>query len=294
MDGSVPQLSNCEDTKDIFRMRLARGHIGAFREIVLLLTKHRELTLEMARRELSDRYAGQFFGMVWAVGHPVFMIGLYVFVFAVVFKQKIGGTVEMPLDYTVYLLSGLVPWMSFQELMAKSCTAITGNAGLVKQVVFPLEILPVKGVIASLVTLFISLFLLIAYVLITHGSLHVTYLLLPVLLAMQIMAMIGVAFILASVGTYFRDIKDFVQLFATAGVYLLPIFYLPTWVPPLFKPLLFLNPFSYLIWCYQDALYFGRFQHPWAWFMTAGMSLLTFVIGYRFFRKLKPGLGNML
>ena len=225
-------------------MRLAKGHFQAFTEVVSLLTRHRDLTWEMARRELSDRYAGQAFGLLWAIGHPMFMIGLYVFMFALVFKQKVGGTVDMPLDYTAYLLSGLIAWMSFQEAMVKSCTAITGNAALVKQVVFPLEILPVKVVLASLFPQLVSLALLIAYVLITNGSLHLTYLLLPVLIVMQVMAMIGVAYILAPIGAYFRDIKDFIQLFATTGMYLMPIFYLPTWVPSLFKPILYINPFS--------------------------------------------------
>lgn len=275
-------------------MRLARGHFQAFTEIVSLLTRHRDLTLEMAKREVSDRYVGQAFGILWAIGHPVFMMGLYVFIFAFVFQTKIGSTLEMPLDYTTYLLSGLVAWMGFQESMTKSCAAITSNASLVKQVVFPLEILPVKGVISSLFQQGILIILLVGYVLISHGSLPWTYLLLPVLIVLQVMAMIGVAYLFSAIGAYFRDIKDFVQLFAVSGIYLLPVFYLPTWVPPLFKPLLYVNPFSYLIWCYQDALYFGRIEHPWAWVVNAVASFAIFVIGYRVFRKLKPTFGNML
>lgn len=275
-------------------MRLAKGHFQAFTEVVSLLTRHRDLTWEMAKREVSDRYAGQAFGPLWAIAHPLFMMGLYVFIFAFVFKMKIGGTVEMPLDYTTYLLSGLVAWMGCQEAMTKSCTAITSHAALVKQVVFPLEILPVKGVLAALFPQSVSLIILILYVLATHGSLPVTYLLIPVLLGFQVMGMIGVSYLLAPIGAYFRDIKDFVQLFSLAGVYLMPVFYLPTWVPELFKPLLYLNPFSYLIWCYQDALYFGRFEHPWAWVVTGTLSVMVFILGYRAFRKLKPLLGNVL
>lgn len=275
-------------------MRLAKGHFQAFTEVISLLTRHRDLTWEMAKREISDRYAGQAFGPLWAIAHPLFMMGLYVFIFAFVFKMKIGGTVEMPLDYTTYLLSGLVAWMGCQEAMTKSCTAITSHAALVKQVVFPLEILPVKGVLAALFPQSVSLAILILYVVVTNGSLPVTYLLIPVLLIFQILGMIGVSYLLAPIGAYFRDIKDFVQLFSLAGVYLMPVFYLPTWVPELFKPLLYLNPFSYLIWCYQDALYFGRFEHPWAWVVTSVLSVTVFVLGYRAFRKLKPLLGNVL
>jgi lipopolysaccharide transport system permease protein len=275
-------------------MRLFHGHVGALREAGFLLTHHRELTFEMARREVSDRYAGQALGAMWAVGHPIFMTGLYVFVFAVVFKTKIGGTFEMPLDYTTYLLSGLIPWMAFQESMNKSCTAIAANASLVKQVVFPLEVLPAKGVIASLLPQFISTTILIAYVLIVHKTLFATHALLPILIFLQILDMLGTAYLLSAVGAYFRDVKDLVQLFCMAGVYLVPVVYLPGWTPRIFRPVLYLNPFSYPIWCYQDALYFGRFEHPWAWIVNGFVSVAIFVFGYRLFRKLKSGFGNTL
>ena len=275
-------------------VRLATGYFQAFQEIVSLLTRHRDLTFAMARRDLSDRYAGQAFGLLWSIVHPLFQIGLYIFVFAFVFRTRIGGTVQLPLDYTTYLLSGLVAWLGLQEAMIKSCTAISTNASLVKQVVFPLEILPVKGVLAALFPQVVSLLVLIGYVVAVHGALPLTYSLLPLLILMQLMAMIGLGYILSVVGVYFRDIKDFVHVFATAGVYLLPVFYLPDWVPGIFKPLVYLNPFSYLIWCFQDALYFGRIDHPSAWIVSAVGSVLTFVIGYRVFRKLKPTLGNLL
>lgn len=275
-------------------MRLFKGNIQAFNEILLILIKHRELVWEMAKRELSDRYAGQVFGFLWAVTHPIFIIGLYIFVFSFVFKMKLGGTNEMPLDYTTYMISGLVAWMSFQESMSKSCLVITSNSDLVKQVVFPLEILPVKSVFVSLFTLLISLTILIIYVLLIHKSLPWTYFLLLPLVLVQFLAMVGVAFILAPIGAYFKDIKDVVQLFSMMGMYLMPIFYLPNWVPDIFKPLLYLNPFSYLVWCYQDILYFGRFEHPFAWLVVILASFGIFVIGYRVFRKAKPALGDLL
>jgi len=275
-------------------MRLLRGHLSAFKELSKLLTRHRELMFALARRDVSDRYAGQALGLFWAVAHPLFLMTLYVFIFAFVFKAKVGGTLEMPLDYTSYILSGLIPWMAFQESMNKSCSAITANSGLVKQVVFPIEVLPAKGVLSSLLPQFVSTAILIIYVLVTARHLPATYLLLPVLLSLQLMAMMGVGYLLSAVGTYFRDIKDFVQLFGTAGMYAMPVFYLPGWVPELFKPVLYANPFSYLIWCYQDALYFGKINHPWAWVVNITLSFIVFTLGYRLFRKLKPGFGNAL
>ena len=271
-----------------------KHHLQAVSEIILLLTRHRELTLEMTKREITDRYLGQVFGALWAIGHPLVLMGVYVFLFAFVLKVKIGGTHEMPLDYTTYLLSGLIPWMTFQESMAKGAVAIVSNASLVRQVVFPIEILPVKAVLASLTTLGVSLFFVISYVLIVHHSIPWTYALLPLLVFLQILAMIGLSYVLSSVGTYFRDLKDFVQIFGLVGLYIVPIVYLPEQVPRVFRPLLYVNPFSYAIWCYQDALYYGRLEHWWAWIIFLIWSIGVFYAGYRIFRKVKSLFGNVL
>lgn len=200
----------------------------------------------------------------------------------------------MPLDYATYLLSGLIPWLAFQESMSKAAMVIVSNANLVKQFVFPAEVLPVKGVMATLATESVFLVLLVLYVLLTTHHLPWTYLLLPALLLLQALAMIGVSYILSALGVYVRDTKDLVQVFAVTGVYLVPAFYLPEFVPRVFKGLLYLNPFSHLIWCFQDVLYFGRLQHWWAWIVLSIISLGVFVIGYRFFRKLKLMFGNVL
>ena len=198
------------------------------------------------------------------------------------------------LDYTTYLLAGLIPWFGFQESMGKASTVIIAHADLVKQVIFPIEVLPVKGVLASLITQIIFLFLLLLYIVVMYHSLSWTCLLLPFLVLVQALAMIGVAYGVSAIGVYFRDIKDFLQVFSIIGIYLMPTFYLPESVPTLFRPLLYVNPFSYLIWCYQDALYFGRFEHWWAWVVWTVISVGLFYLGYRLFRRLKIMFGNVL
>ena len=271
-----------------------KDHFLAFRELISLLTRHRQLTWEMTKREVTERYAGQVLGVFWTIGHPLILMGIFVFLFAIVFKVKIGGTRELPLDYTTYLLSGLISWLAFQESMNKSAVVIVGNANLVKQVVFPIEILPVKGVIASLLTQTVSTAVLVIYVLLRHNGLPWTYALLPFLFFLQALAMIGIAYILSSIGVYFRDLKDFTIVFCIVCMYITPIFFLPNMVPSTFRPILYFNPFSYMIWCFQDVCYFGRIEHPWAWIVFIFLSLTVFYVGYRVFRKLKTMFGNVL
>jgi lipopolysaccharide transport system permease protein len=248
----------------------------------------------MTKREVTQRYVGQVFGTLWAIGHPIALMLVYVFIFAFVFKMRIGGTRELPLNYTTYMLSGLIPWITFQEVMSKSTTVITGDASLVKQVVFPIEVLPVKSVLSALPTQLVATSLLFIYILLTHGIPFLMNVLFPLLFFIQILAMIGTSYLFSAIGVYFRDLKDFVQVYCTIGFFIVPILYLPKMVPKILQPVLYLNPFSYLIWCYQDVFYFGRFEHWWAWIVFSIMSLGVFYFGYRVFRKLKIMFGNVL
>jgi lipopolysaccharide transport system permease protein len=265
-----------------------------FNEFTGLLTERRQLIWEMAKREVSERYSGQVLGAVWAVGHPLIVIGVYLFVFKYVFRMAIGGTPDMPMDYAVYLLSGLIPWVTVQDVASKTTISIKANVGLVKQAVFPSEALPVKTVLASLFSQIVSITALLIYVLVKYHTVPWTYALIPVVFVLQLCWLVGVALILSSLGVFIRDLKDLVQVGTVIGLYLLPVFYLPTMVPDLFRPLLYVNPFSYLIWCYQDVFYFGRFAHPYAWvvFVFGGIGLLA--LGVRLFAKLKPAFGNVL
>lgn len=271
-----------------------KANFQAFREIAELMTRYRTLTLALAKREISERYAGQFFGTLWAFGHPLALILVYIFVFGSVFKIRVGGTVDMPFDLTTYMLAGIVPWLSFQESMSKASTVIIANSNIVKQVIFPIEVLPVKGALASLTTEIIFLVFTMIYMLIAYHTLPLTFALVPVLILIQLMGMIGVSYFLSATGVFFRDIKDVVQVFCTIAFYLMPILYLPTSFPESMNWILYANPFSHMVWCFQDLIYFGRFAHPWSWLVFGLLCLLSFIIGYRFFRKFKIMFGSMI
>lgn len=271
-----------------------RSNINAFSELKLLLTRHRVLTYELARREIMDRHAGQFFGWFWSFVHPLVLITIYVFLFNFVYVTKVGNSIPRPSDMTTYILSGIIPWLTFSESMSKAATVIVINANLVKQVIFPVEVLPVKGVFASLFTQLILVSLMIIYTLIKYHTLSLMYLLLPLVIIWQVLAMIGASYALSSVGVYLRDTKDLVQVFVTLGMWFVPILYQPEAIPAMIRPLLYVNPFAHLVWCYQDILYFGRFEHPISWVVFIVLCPVTFLLGYRLFRKLKLMFGNVL
>ena len=271
-----------------------RRNYAALKEGVQSIVFRRHLIYELARREISDRYAGQSFSRFWTIGHPLILLGTYVFVFGFIFKARMGGRPDQPFDYTSYLLSGLIPWLTFQETMSKAGSLIVANANVVKQVIFPIEVLPVKSVVSTLVTQLVLLGGLGLLIAVRYFTLPLTWLLLPLLLLLQILAMVGVSFALSAVGAYFRDTKDVVQVFNVVGIYFLPAIYLPGATPRGFDALLLLNPFSHLVYCFQDALYFGAIRHPYSWIILFILSIAAFVFGHRLFRRLSTMFGNVL
>lgn len=270
------------------------GYLADIWSGISLIVSNRRLLAHMAQRDLRSRHMGQIAGNFWIIGHPLFQMLLFLFIFSVVFKQRIGGTHELPGDYTTYILSGLVPWLAIIPSIATCCVSIVSNAALVKQFTFDLELLPVKDALLSLVFWVVGIALLSLYTLAVTGRLPVTYLLLPVVLCMHLLLVIGLGWVLAAVTVFFRDLKDIVTVAIQAGVYMLPIVYLPSWVPDQLRPLITYNPFSSVIWVYQDTLYFGRFEHPFAWLVSLLLSMTFFSLGLRIFRRSKPLFGHML
>lgn len=270
------------------------ANFRAVLDLTKIIRSHYKLIIEMVRTSLVGRHKSQLFGSVWIIIHPLSLTLLYIFLFGIVFSRRIGGTYELPLNFNAYILSGLIPWFTFQAAMNSSVNAITSNVTLVKQFVFPIELLPLRDVFLSLVTWMVMLSITLIYLILSQKVIFITWLLLPIILSIQIMFMIGVAFWLSAISVFFRDIKEIVQLFCMVAIFTMPVVFLPGWVPKVLQPIIWLNPFTYMILVYRDVLYFGRFEHPYAWVVFIFLSLLSLSSGYRLFRKTKPLFANLL
>jgi lipopolysaccharide transport system permease protein len=258
------------------------------------LYKNRDLIWELSKRDISEKYKGQPLGIFWAFFHPLVLVLLYIFLFAGVFKMKMGGTVDMPLSYPIYMLSGVIPWLCFQTSLNAGSISIVQNASFVKQAIFPVEVFPIKSMGSSILIEFIYLFFMFFYVLVYHRLVFWTYLFLPLLIFFQIICLIGINYLCSSIGTYYRDLKDIVQVFCSVGIYIMPIVYLPDAVPRIFIPFLYINPFSHFIWMFQDVLYYGKFLHWYSWIIAPIFSIVVFYFGNFIFGRLKYGFGSVL
>lgn len=257
-----------------------------------IFRQHR-LLLEMARRDISDRYAGQMLGTVWAFVHPVITISVFIFLFAVVFGVKAEGRVDIPGDHTLYMMSGLIAWLVIADVLGRSSSIVSSQASLVKQVVFPVEILPVKMVLATLPTFLIGFSGLLLYAFIVHRATPAMFLY-PLAAIPLYLLLFGIAFAFSAIGVFLRDIREVVQIYTLAGIYLAPVFYYIDWVPGRLRWLVYLNPITVFMEMFHDAAYYGEVRSWSMWLIASVVGAAATFLGAMLFARLKPHFGSYL
>jgi len=265
----------------------------ALRDGLLSIYRNGSLVLHMTSRELRDRYVGQMLGMAWAVCTPLLSMATYVIAFTFIFRQRLGVD-DSGNGYTAYVLAGLVPWLATADVLSRAPVAVSASTSLVKQIVFPSEVLPLKVALASLPQLLVGLAVVIVFSA-SAGRLHPQVLvLLPAALLIYILMMTGMAYVLAAIGVFVKDVKEIVTFLVSIGLFLHPVLYPPASTPAWLVPLFYASPESHLLWCFRDALIEGSVVHPWSWLVASVFSVLLFATSWRFFRMLQPSFGNVL
>ena len=257
------------------------------------LPRRFDLVLSLAKRELAARYKGSVLGIVWALLTPVVMIAIFTFIFAGIFKAKFGASGSQ-WDYALYLFCGLLPWNAFQESLQLSANTIVSHANLVKRVVFPLETLPVAQTLAALANQMFGTAALLFAALLLHRGLHLTALFLPLLLIPQLMATLGAAWLLASIGVFVRDVVQGITLALMAWMYLTPIIYPETLVPARYRRLVNLNPFTPLVRNYRRVLLEGQAPDWRGLAYFAAFAVASFLIGYWWFARTRKNFADVI
>jgi lipopolysaccharide transport system permease protein len=266
--------------------------IAILRSVAL---RHRELVFELARREIAERHAGSLLGIAWAVFTPLVTMGIYVGLFAFVFPIRFGDG-GSPWTGAAMILAGLVPWLAFVDVATRAPSIFVAQRALVRQVVFPTEVLPARSVASSLPAWGIGTVIMLAVSLAAVGA-KPSWALLPLLWLAQLLAMLGAAYLLATLGAWLRDLREVVSILANIGLYVAPILLLPATIaslPEAARWVIALNPFSHMVWCYQDAVVLGAIEHPASWIVFPAAALATFAGGATVFSRARANIAEVL
>lgn len=256
--------------------------------------KNRALIGQMSRREVAGRYAGSFMGLHWAVLNPLLMLAVYTFVFSVVFKARWGGAEEGKAQFALVLFAGLIVHALFAEVLNRAPGLIIANVNYVKRVMFPLEVLPVIALVSALFHALVSIAVLLIAFLLVNGHLHWTVVLLPFVLLPLMILTLGLAWMLASVGVFVRDIGQSIGLLTMMLLFMSPVFFPVSALPPEFQSWMMLNPLTFIIEQAREVLIWGRLPN-WTGLLAYGLvGLAVAWAGFFWFQKTRKGFADVV
>lgn len=263
-------------------------------EMILSPWRHRALIALLIQRDISERYRGSILGILWSFFLPLIMLGIYTFVFSVVFQARWSTGSEAKTEFALVLFTGLLVFSFFAECFNRAPKLILSNTNYVKKVVFPLEVLPVTTLGSALFHLGVGLIVWLLFHLFLFGLPPLTALLFPLILVPLIALTLGVCWFLAGLGVYFQDISQVVSVLTTALLFLSPIFFPVESLPDAYQPIMQLNPLTPAVEMSRDVLIWGQVPCWPAWGLYTVVSAIIAALGFAWFQKTRKGFADVL
>jgi len=209
---------------------------------------YRELLQQLVKREIKQKFQGSWLGLGWAIITPLMMLAVYTFVFRSVLKARWPGSEgDSNIEFALQLFSGLLVFSLFSEVVSRAPMLVAEQPNMVKKVIFPLSILPWVSVMTNTFFASLSLLVLIGAETLNRGSLSIHLLALPLIFAVYIPMLLGIAWLLSSLGVFLRDLGHIVGLIVTPLMFLSPVFYPVSALPEFVQDLMIMNPLALII-----------------------------------------------
>ena len=263
--------------------------------LIAHLWPHRGLIRQLTRREILYRYKGSYLGLYWAFLQPLFMLGVYTFVFSVVLESKWGVDLQDDrLMFAMALFCGILTFNLLGDVANAAPSLILGNVSFVKKVIFPLEILPVVKLFGALVHACFGLVILFLGMVISGHPLRWTIVLLPLVWLPMAMFALGCGYFLSSLGVFIRDIGATVGVLVSMFLFMSPIFYPLEAVPDAFQAYCRLNPIAIYVEDARRVLLWGKVP-DWPWFAAGFVfALIVLCTGFMFFMRSKRAFADVI
>ena len=262
---------------------------------ILNLYKHRNLIKQFAWRDFIGRYKGSFLGVLWSFVTPLMMLVVYAFVFSVVFKAKwTPNSDTSQIDFALILFCGMTVFNIFGDTINRAPGLILGYPNYVKKVVFPLEILPVAALVTSLLNALVSLAILVPANLVFNFTISKTIFLFPLILVPLMAFTLGLAWFLASLGVFVRDIGQPVGVIVTMLFFLCGVFFPISALPEKYQFLMKFNPLTMVLEESRRTLMWGELP-DWTWLIVATIvSVVVMQLGYMWFMRTKRAFADVI
>lgn len=256
------------------------------------LYRTRRIILSLAKQDFTQRYLGNYFGILWAFAGPMINVLIMWFVFQVGFRSNHVENVP----FILWLITGMFPWFFFSESIVSGTSAIVDKPFLVKKILFRVSTLPViKLIVASFLH---SFFILVLFAMF---SLHGFF---PKIINLQVIYYgfaafffcLGISWATSAIVIFFKDLGQVIGILLQFGFWLTPIFWHIQIVPPKYLFWIKMNPAFYIIQGYRDSFIYNVWfwEKPFLSLYFWGVTLFIIIFGAFIFRRLRPHFADVL
>jgi ABC-2 type transport system permease protein len=249
------------------------------------LFRYRDLVRALVARDLKVRYRRSALGFVWTMLQPLLMMIVLRTVFGTLFKEKVGNTSEVLLNFPVYALAGILFWNFFSQSIVASMNSLRGNAQLLQKLPVPKAVFPLATVLSGVLNLLFALLPLFLILLVTHHPLTPALFFLPVSITLAAIFTLGAGLLLSPLAVFFSDTVELISVLLTLLLYLTPVFYPKGIVPPRMLWIVRYNPIRSILEVFRDPIYYGKvppFSHL---TVSVIIAAIAFALGSWVFRR---------
>lgn len=255
------------------------------------------LIKELAKNDFKKKFAGSYFGILWAFVSPIVTICVYWFVFT--FGMRGAGQDVNGYPFVLWLIAGLIPWFLFSEILTSGTNVFVEYTYLVKKIVFNISILPVvKIVTATVIHLFFVLLMLIVFACFGYFPTVYAVQIIYYMIALWLFSAACV-YITSAIVVFFKDLTQVVTIFLQVFIWITPIMWQDTQMlgeHPVVAQIIRLNPMYYIVLGYRDAMInkVWFFERPEMTIYFWVVTILLFVAGTGIFRRLRPHFADVI
>jgi len=244
------------------------------------LTSYRDLLSAWLMREIKVRYKQSFMGGLWAIIQPFSLMVIFSLVFPRFASVSTDG-----IPYPVFYYTALVPWVFFTNSISFSVPSLVSNMSLVTKIYFPREILPLAGVGAAFFDFLIASSIFILMIVFYQVRITAVAAWLPLLVLLQVLFTLGIVLFFSALMVFYRDVRFIIPLLTQLWMFASPIIYPLSSVPEEFQDIYMLNPMAVLIHSYRQVILYGTPPEMKYLLMCAAISVVSFIVGYTYFKK---------
>ena len=251
--------------------------IPIFKRWVEIPFHHRTLFWGFVSNEVKGRFAGSMGGFLWSLLTPLANLLIYIFVFSMILKIRLKPMETGTGSFAVYFLAGLLPWTAFSESLNSATDVFLSRANLITKVAFPIEILPLAGVVVPFCLNGLGFGMYLVY-LSFLGYAHVGWFWLVAAVPVHMLFTLGLVVLISSLSVFLRDVRQFMGTALSLWFFSTPIIYPLSMVPGKFQWIIKLNPMYPFVELYHQILV----RHSISWSMlvcATGLALLSFISG---------------